>query len=444
MKIASVIRKHKLDILSLSNINIINKILFLILITLVFRFLTAIPVPGVPLDALKQILSQYSFGEILNITSSGALASTTLLAIGLGPYINASVVLQLLSSVVPKLEEIQKEGAKGRMIINMYTRLLTLPLALLQSVVIYYFLKSNGLVYVNVNLPGVLTGLEIGSLIASLTGGSILLMWISEILSEDNFVNGSSYIIAAGILADIPGKFSAGLSGVEDYVMAIVVVVTILWVAFVIYITSAERRIPIKHAKVKSFSSKPMKDNYIPLKLNQAGVMPVIFALSFLSTPALVLDLLQKSDWVSKYSWLQTISEFVTKISDTKSIVYNVILALLIFGFSIFYAFVVMNPEERADSLKRQGAFIPGVRPGEESRRYLSKILLRMSIWGGLFLVIVAVLPMVLPNLISSHLNITVPIFFSGTGVLIVIGVMVNILDKFRSLKTERYTLTGI
>lgn len=431
-----------------------NKFLFIVLISILFRFLNAVPVPGVPIDSLKEVLSQYSFGEILNITSSGALANTTLIAIGLGPHINASVVFQLLGSVVPKIQELQKEGVKGRMVLNMYTRLLTVPLAIIQSIVIYLFLKEYQLV-------APLSGVELGVLVAGFTGGSMLLMWLSELLTEDNFINGSSYLIAAGILADVPGKFSLGEMANNNWVIVGVLLFTFLWIGFIGYVMAAVKKIKIKHAKVMSFATKPIDDNHLPLRLNQSGVMPVIFAMSFMSTPSLVMDLLSRSDLAAKYQWIANVSEWVTKYMGSENIYYSLILASLIVVFSVFYTFVVFSPHDTSENLKKQGAYIPGIRPGSDTKQYLTKIMVRLSIVGSMFLAFITIFPILLPKFLISTWNYTLPSFlgsgvisknwvfdvpflFSGTAIIIIVGVAVEVFDKIRSMQTDRYSVKGI
>lgn len=449
-----------------SAIKVLEKVLYLLIITVIFRFLWIIPLPSIPVDSLKSILDQYSFGEILNMTSSGALASTTLIAVGLNPYINASIMLQLLGSVIPKLQDLQKEGIRGRMVINMYTRLLTVPLAILQSIVIYLALKQYQ--YAIPQLQGIfpLSLIELGTLVATLTGGAILLMWVSELITEDGFLNGSSYLIAAGILADIPGVLSGSLETTANRIVAITVAVSLLWVGFIVFITSAERRIAIKHARIRTFGQKPIKDNHLPLKLNQSGVMPVIFALSFLSTPMMILDAIMKSDLPDKYTWLSKLDSFFQMVANSNSETYNPwyyngILVFLIVSFSIFYTFVVFKPSDTAENLQKQGAYIVGVRPGEETKRYLTKIMLRLAVVGSIFLALIAIVPMVIPDVlqstgsyslpaflggatISKNWSVDVPILFSGTGILIVIGVAVDMLEKIRSMKTEEYSIKGI
>lgn len=306
-----------------------------------------------------------------------------------------------------------------------------------------------------------LSGLELGVLVAGFTGGSMLLMWLSELLTEDNFINGSSYLIAAGILADIPGKFSQGEMSTNTWILVGVLIFTVLWIGFIGYVMAAEKKVKIKHAKVMSFATKPIDDNHLPLRLNQSGVMPVIFAMSFMSTPSLVMDLLSRSELVSKYQWIGNVSEWVTKHMGSENIYYSIILAALIVLFSVFYTFVVFSPQDTSENLKKQGAYIPGIRPGSDTKKYLTKIMVRLSIVGSIFLAFITIFPIVLPKFLTSTWSYILPSFlgsgvlaknwtldapflFSGTAIIIIVGVAVEVFDKIRSMQTDRYSVKGI
>ncbi|MBN1374461.1 preprotein translocase subunit SecY [Candidatus Dojkabacteria bacterium] len=440
MKAKSKIQKWILSFRSGNGPDILNKTLFILLVSVLFRILFAIPVPGVPINSLGELLSQYSLTEVLNITSSGALMNTTLIAIGLGPYINASVVIQLLTTIFPKFQELQKEGVSGRMKLSMYTRLLTLPLAVFQSVAIYLALKGDGII-----MP--LFPLELACLIAAFTGGSFLLMWLSELVTEDGFLNGSSYLIAAGILSDIPSRFISASGSVGTLVLILTIVGSLLWIGFVVFVTSAERRVVMKHAKIMTFNSKKVKDNHLPLKLNQAGVMPVIFATSFVSMPQLLVKVLSNVSWVQTTAWLSNAVSKIELFYTDASLEYyrQGLIALLIIVFSLVYTFVVFNPREVAENLQKQGAYIPGVRPGKDTTNYLIKVMLRLSVVGSIFLSLLAMFPFIVQEITSLfNENLIIPMFFSGTGILIVIGVAIDLFNKIRSMKTETYSITGI
>lgn len=403
------------------NKDIRDKIWFSLLILIYFRIMAAVPVPGVPLDALKQFFGDSGFGEVMSLVSGGVLQNATLVAIGLGPYINASVIFQLLGSVIPKIEELQKEGAHGRRILSMYTRFLTVPLAILQSFVIYSVLQQYGIIS---ELPT----LDLVNMVATLSAGAMVMMWMGELVSEMGIGGGSSLLIFAGILSGIPGSLQTNvlsMEGTEAIVLAGSVVIILL---AVIFVTQAERRIPIQFARrVRSIGAAA--ESHIPLKLNQSGVMPVIFAMSLLSFPQLIAQFLM-GDNIPEV--IRNGSTFVvTHLENPYT--YNGLLFLLIVAFSIFYTFVVFNPANVAENLQKQAAFIPGVRPGQQTAKYLSASAARLAIVGAIFLAVIAVMPSIAKEmgLISSSI-------ISGTGILIVVGTVLDMKRQVESMVVTR------
>lgn len=403
------------------NKEIRDKIWFSLLIIVFFRLMAAVPVPGVPLDALKRFFGDSGFGEVLSLVSGGVLENATLVAIGLNPYINASVVFQLLGSVIPKIEELQKEGAQGRKIINMYTRLLTIPLAILQSFVIYSILQRYGIMET-------LGTVDLINMIATLTAGAVIMMWMGELVSEMGVGGGSSLIIFVGILAGIPGSLKGNMATMDTTDIAIFVGTLVFVLLSVIFITEAERRIPIQFARrVRNVGTAA--ESHIPLKLNQSGVMPVIFAMSLLSFPQLVGQFLT-GDKIPDFI-KDTSSWIVTQLDNPY--IYNVLLFVLIITFSLFYTFVIFNPGNIAENLQKQGAFIPGVRPGQQTEKYLAAAAGRLSIVGAVFLASIAILPTVAKEagLLSSSV-------ISGTGLLIVVGTILQIKREVESMIVTR------
>ncbi len=405
----------------IKNKEIRDKLLFSIFILIVFRFMAAVPVPGLPEDALKQFFGDSGFGDVLSLVSGGVLEKATIVAIGLGPYINASIIFQLLGSVIPKIEELQKEGEQGRRVINMYTRLLSVPLAILQSFVIYSVLKQYGIMEE-------LSGINLVNMIATLTAGSVIMMWMGELISDMGLGNGSSFLIMAGILAGIPGSLQANSTDLSRNGSWIIWILSLLIVLTVVIINVAERRVKIQYARRVRMTGAGA-ESHIPLKLNQAGVMPVIFALSMLSFPQLIARFLT-GDMIPEV--VKNVSDWiVTQLNDQT--VYNILLAVVIVFFSIFYTFVVFNPSNVAENLQKQGAFIPGIRPGKQTEQYLSRSALRLSILGSIFLAVIAILPGIAQNMgyISSAI-------VSGTGLLIVVGVVLDIKRQIESLIVTR------
>jgi len=397
-----------------------KKIIFSIIILVVYRLLAAVPVVGIPADAITKLFEGSELGDLLSTVSGGVLETASIVAIGLTPYINASIVFQLLGSVIPKLEELRKSGAEGRRKISMYTRLLTVPLAILQSFVIYSTLRGFGLIDQLDTLPLI-------TMSATLTAGSIIMMWLSELISESGYGGGSSYLIFLGIIAGIPGTVRNNLRLMDNLQTAVFFIFAIILVAAVVYVTEAERRVTTQYSRRVRVGGA--KDSYIPIKLTQTGVMPVIFAISLLSFPQLIAQFLISRNY----------SEQITNIAQgtldflSNDIYKNILTFVLIIGFSLFYLTVVFNTDELAENLQKQGAFIPGIRPGQKTSEYLRNISFRLTIVGSIFLAVIAVLPNIL---ISTGLLTTTIV--SGTGLLIVVNTVLNIKREVESMSVVR------
>ena len=397
-----------------------KKIVFSVFIMVFFRLLVSIPVVGIPVDAIVKLFSGNEFGDLLSTVSGGVLETASLVAIGLGPYINASIILQLLASVIPKLEELRQEGTEGRRKISMYTRLLTVPLAILQSFVIFSTLKGFGLV-------GDLSTLQIVVMSASLTAGSMIMMWLGELVSESGVGGGSSYLIALGIIAGIPGTVSTNFRIMDNLQKGIFIGMTLILIVATVLITQAERRISVQHSRrVRAGASS---QNYIPIKLTQSGVMPVIFATTVLSFPQLIAQFLISRNYSDQVSSIST--KAIEILSN--EYVSNIGLFVLIVLISFLYLSVVFNTEELAENLQKQGAFIPGIRPGLATEEYLKRTALRLTAVGSIFLALISILPRILITL--GFMSTTV---ISGTGLLIVIGVIVSIKSDVESMMVVR------
>lgn len=400
---------------------IVKKLFFSLVILLVFRTLAAVPVVGIPADALSNLFAGSGFGDLLSTLSGGVLETASVVAIGLSPYINASITLQLLGSVIPALEELKKEGTQGRRKISMYTRYLAVPLAILQSFVIYSTLRGFGLM-------GDLGILELIAMSSTLSAGAILVMWLGELVSEDGVGGGTSYIIFIGIVAGIPGAITNNFQTMDPTQKAVFILLHLAMVAAVVYVTEAERRVKVQYSR-RVRSTGAAQDSFIPIKLTQSGVMPVIFAISMLSFPQLIAQFLVSRD----------ISNAVTNnsqwIIDTlaNSYVQNIATFVLIMLFSFFYVTVVFNTEEYAENLQKQGAFIPGIRPGDNTADHLKKISFRLTAIGALFLAFLSILP----NLFLEA-GIIQSTVVSGTGLLILVNVVLDIKRQLESMIVVR------
>ncbi|HVX93095.1 MAG TPA: preprotein translocase subunit SecY [Candidatus Dojkabacteria bacterium] len=393
-----------------------NKIYFSLIILLMFRVLASLPVVGIKQEDFINLFNGSSFGDLLSTLSGGVLQTASIVAIGLNPYINASVTLQLLTPVIPKLEELRKEGSQGRRLISMYTRLLTVPLAILQSFAIYSILRGQGFI-------GALDTVPFIVMCATLTGGAILMMWFGELISESGIGGGTSFLIFLGILSGLPGNFIDNWRYMDILQKVLLVLMNLIIVAVVIMISESERRVKVQYSRrVRAGGSL---DSYIPLKLTQSGVMPVIFAISLLSFPQLIAQFL-----ISR-----NINSTVTSISQTlitwisNPYTQNIGLFVLVIAFSLFYVTVVFNTEEISENLQKNGGFVPGIRPGKATASYLRGISLRLTVVGALVLAILAVLP----NLLEYIGFLQKPLI-SGTGFLILVGVVLDMRRQIKSM----------
>ncbi|HOV29810.1 MAG TPA: preprotein translocase subunit SecY [Candidatus Dojkabacteria bacterium] len=397
-----------------------KKMIFSLMIMVIYRILSAIPVSGIPADAIKQLFEGTGVGEVLSTVSGGVLETASIVAIGLTPYINSSIIFQLLGTVIPKLEELGKEGQEGRRKISMYTRIVTVPLAILQSFVIYSSLLAMGLI------PKLGT-LELIGMSATLTAGSVVMMWFGELVSESGLGGGSSYLIMLGILSGIPGTIRTNFLTMDSMQKVVFTVISLLLVTSVVFITQAERRVKIQYSR--RVRAGGAMESYIPIKPTQSGVMPVIFAMAFISFPQLIGKFL-----VSK-NYNQSLTDFVEKILEWlgNPYIYNSLIFVLIIAFSFFYLTVVFKTDELAENLQKQGAFIQGIRPGENTSEYLRKISFRLTTIGAIFLAVLSILPD-----IFVQIGLIPQSVFSGTGLLIVVGVILEIKRQIESMITVR------
>ncbi|HLL60157.1 MAG TPA: preprotein translocase subunit SecY [Candidatus Nitrosocosmicus sp.] len=399
-----------------------KKILFTFIILFFFRLFAFLPVPAVNLANLKALFAQSQFLSLLDIFSGGTLINFSVMALGLGPYINASIIIQLLTVVVPKLEELAKEGESGRAKINQYTRMLTLPITVLQSIGIYVLLQNQKVIQQ-------LDFIQFLSFLLTMTAGTYILVWFGELISEFGLGNGISLIIFAGIVARMPVVFTQTALTFNSelfFNVLILILLSILVVAAVVFINEAIRKIPVYYAKrVKGNKMYQGATNYLPLKLNQAGVIPIIFAVSFVLFPQMLGNFLA----YTKNPAINNISKFLITTFDPSSFTYNALYFLLVISFTFFYTAVVFNPQKIADEIQKHGGFIPGVRPGLATKQYLQRVLYRITTVGAVFLALVAILP----SIVSQITGITA-IVVGGTSILIVVSV---VLETFKTVKAQ-------
>lgn len=399
--------------------NILRKRIFFTLFALViFRVLAAVPISGIDTDRLAQFFSNNQFLGLLNVFSGGGLSQLSIVMLGVGPYITGSIIMQLLTIMSPKLKAMyQEEGEAGRRRFTQYGRLITVPLAILQAFSFIKILESQQII---TNL----SSLALATNLIVITAGSILLMWIGELVSEYGIGNGVSLIIFAGIVASLPTAigqlvFSFDPSQIPIY-LALIVVAAIV-IVLVVIITEAERPIPIVQAKqVRGNRVYGGGSSYLPLRINQAGVIPIIFALSILLFPQMILQFLQNVN-----------SEVIKNVSTTilnilsNSWFYAIAYFFLVFIFTYFYTAVTFDPDQISNNLQKNGSFIPGVRPGKSTSDHISRILTRLTLVGALFLGVIAVLPIIM----AQTTGITA-ISVGGTSLLIVVSVVIDLIKK--------------
>ncbi|MDP2789015.1 MAG: preprotein translocase subunit SecY [bacterium] len=395
-----------------------KKVLFVLFSLMIFRLFSAIPIPGIDTLELSRFLSNNQFFGILNIFSGGGLSNLSIIMLGVGPYITSSIIMQLLTIMVPALKKIyHEEGEAGRKRFTQYSRLLTVPLAAIQGFSLLAILENQSI------LVGLTSFDRITNLLIVIAG-SILLMWLGELVSEFGIGNGVSLIIFAGIVSQIPSEvgqliFTFDVSQVPLYLLF--VAVGLLIVAGVVVVTEAERPIPVTYAKrVRGMKMYGGGSTYLPLRVNQAGVIPIIFALSILLFPQMIGAFLSRFDGAI----IEKISSVLVSFSQT-SVLYAVLYFILVFLFTYFYTAVTFDPEALSTNLQKNGAFIPGIRPGASTSEYISKVLSRITLLGAVFLGFIAVLPLIM----RAITGITA-IALGGTALLIVVSVVLDLIKK--------------
>jgi preprotein translocase subunit SecY len=365
-----------------------KRIFFVMGMLILVRMLAHVPVPGIDRDALEGVIGQNGFLQMLNLFSGGGLQNFSIIALGVNPYINASIIMQLMTGVVPRLQQLSREGEYGRSKINSYTRYLTVPLAILQSYGYLALLSSpqNGVVQ-----DFDLTSFTTRTQIITLTAGTILVMWIGELITERGIGNGISFIIFAGIVAGLPGAINTFLTSPDLAAGIAFALLAIAGVGVIVYIQEGQRRIPIQYAsRVRGRRMYQGGATFLPLRVNQAGVIPIIFAVSILLFPVQMATYFSASGGV-----IEDAANVVIDWLSQGSPLYAITFFLLVVGFTYFYTAFTFKPDETADQLRKNGGFIPGIRPGTPTRDYLAKVVFRISLAGAIFLGTVAVSPII-------------------------------------------------
>ncbi len=397
-----------------------NRVIFMLASLVVFRLLAVIPIPGVDIGKLQAFFNSNQFFGLLNIFSGGGLSTLSIVMLGVGPYITASIIMQLLTMMSPSLKAMyQEDGEAGRKKFSQYSRLLTVPLALIQGFGFIILLERQGVL-------GTLGGMSLITSVISIVAGSVLLMWLGELMTEFGIGNGVSMIIFSGIVSRIPTAlsqlaYSYTPAQIPLYVGIVIVALAVIFL--VVVITEAERPIPVTYAKqVRGNKVYGGVSTYLPLRLNQAGVIPIIFALSILLFPQMIFNVLSHVGNAT----VNAISKNILDIIANQW-VYAIAYFVLVFLFTYFYTAVTFDPHQISTNLQRGGAFIPGIRPGDSTSEYLSKVVTRITLVGAVFLGAIAVLPVILPLL---FVGIPKSMAVGGTAVLIVVSVVLDLVKK--------------
>ena len=399
-----------------------RKALFTLFIFFVFRVFAFLPVPAIDLNRMQALFAQSQFLSLLDMFSGGTLINFSVMALGLGPYISASIIIQLMTAVVPQLERLSKEGEYGRHKINQYTRFLTVPLTIVQTIGISALLKNQKIITH-------LSPIEFVSFVVTMVAGTFILMWFGELISEFGLGNGISILIFAGIVGRAPAVLAKTLTTfTPDMVFNLVIflVLAIAVIAAIVFINQAVRKIPVYYAKrIRGNRVYQGATNYLPLKLNQAGVIPIIFAVSFVLFPQLLGNFFM---YVNNPT-IANIAKFLVKLFAPSGFFYNFFYFILVIGFTYFYTVVVFSPQKISEEIQKHGGFIPGIRPGGATKQYLEKILYRITSVGALFLGIIAILPA-----IASTVTGVTNLVIGGTGILIVVSV---VLETFKTIESQ-------
>ena len=420
-----------------------KRLLYTLLLIVIFRLGCYITVPGVDTITLNEYMSSASNGmaSLIDLISGGAFSRFSIFAMSISPYITASIVFQLLAMVIPSLERLTKEGGEeGRKKINKYTKILTVFLALIEGLGIYLSYRSSGIFIGDDFMTGV-------AVVISLMAGTALLMWLGDEITNKGIGNGISIIIFVGIVAGLPGAITTiwnpimgtGAFSTTGLLISLAIIIgAIILVTAVVFVQQAERRVPVQYSKrVVGRKMVGAQNTHIPLKLVMAGVMPIIFASSFLTFPAMIIQMFvpdiasQTGFWATIYNF--SIASSTSTVGLGYTITNAIVYLLLIVGFTFFYTYATFNPAEVSSNIKKNGGFIPGIRAGKPTTDYLSSIISKLTWFGGLYLAIIAIIPMMvrfIPN---------VDLAFGGTSILIVVGVALETIRQLESYLVMRH-----
>jgi preprotein translocase subunit SecY len=398
-----------------------NKIFFILGMLVVFRIAANVPLPGVNVEQLRRLFEGNQLLGMLNVFSGGGLSNISIVMLGVGPYITASIIMQLLTMIVPRIEQIYKEeGEAGRQKFNMWTRWFTVPLAALQTFSMITLLRSQGVLEVK-------SGLDIAVIVLIATAGTIFLMWLGELITEKGIGNGVSLIIFAGIVSGLPTGFSKLMmtfDSTQIFTYAILLAVLLITIAGVVMITEGQRNIPVSYAKrIRGDKTFGGVQSHLPLRVNQAGVIPIIFAMSIMLFPGMIATFLTRASNA-------TVAHIATSVNALfqNQWFYGSMYFVLVVMFTYFYTAVVFDPAKISENLQKQGGYVPGIRPGKTTADFLYKIMNRITLTGALFLGAIAVLPFIIQGMTNIQ-----SMRIGGTSLLIVVSVVIETIKQIES-----------
>jgi len=399
-----------------------NNLIFVIAMLVIFRIASHIPLPGINLANLKDLFSRNEMLGMLNILSGGAMANFSIVAMGVAPYITASIIMQLLTMIFPKLEELSKEGSSGYQKINQYSRLLTVPLALLQSYGMIMIFRQSSQSIVSFS-----SKFDLIRMLVVMSAGTMFLMWLGELITEKKIGNGISLIIFAGIVERLPISLQQVIvtfSKEQLINMAVLLFLALITVAGVVIITEAQRNIPVTYARrIRGNRMYGGMDTYLPLRVNQAGMIPIIFAISIVLFPGLIGQLMTRSG----SGLVAGIGRILANFTQNQ-LIYGITYFILVVAFTYFYTSIIFHPIQIADNLQKQGGFVPGLRPGQPTAKYLSNVSNRIMLAGALSLGLIAVLPIITQNLFKMSAFVV-----GGAAILIVVSVVLETVKQIQA-----------
>ncbi len=403
-----------------------KKILFTISILVLYRFIAHITVPGVSLEALRAFTTRNELLQMFSLLTGGSTENFSIVLMGLSPYINAAIIMQLMTVIVPKLEALSKEGESGRRKINSYTRWLCFPLAFLQSYGMILLLNSQSQIPLIENINNPATVLPI---MLTVSAGTVLLVWLGEQITEKGIGNGISVLIFASIISQVPTMVGQNLfvaQGDAAKVMPFVVValMTIILVTVVVLVTEAQRKIPITYAGHGARSKSDQA--FLPIKINQAGMIPIIFAVALVSFPGILGQFFLNAN----SGWLQSMGGSMTILFQPNTVLYTALYFLLVIAFTFFYVSITFKPDQIAENIQKKGGYIPGIRPGQQTSEYLKEISGRLTFFGALFLATIAIIPILMQFAFRQSGVGNIALLISGAGIIIIVGVILEIIRQ--------------